>query len=142
MCSLYVTLCFSLAGCKVLPFKVKFCHFNYYMYWCVSFGVHLIWDFLCSWLWIYISFSRLGNVAAIISSNKFSASFFPFLLSCHLNTFTPSHSICLVFYPFILHFPFIFNSLYCLLYAWKHLPLHYFFHKIVSIISLNIFLEC
>ena len=39
----------------------------------------ILWAVLCaSWIWISVSFPRLGKFSAIISSNKFSA---PFSLS-------------------------------------------------------------
>lgn len=59
-----MTLCFSFAAFKMLPFI--FFHFNYYIYWCGSVWFYLVWDPLCFLAW-YICF--LLHVWRVFSHN-------------------------------------------------------------------------
>ena len=47
------------------------CHFDYSMSWCILLWVYPVWNSLC-FLWVTVSFPRLGKFSAILSSNIFS----------------------------------------------------------------------
>lgn len=74
----YMTICFSLIAFKSL-LVLKFWHVDYSVavFGFILFGT--LWD---SWIWMPVSFLRLGKFLAIISSSKCSAPPFFFFLLC------------------------------------------------------------
>ena len=68
-------------------YKFNFCHFDYNVSWCVRSWVNPVWDSvlgpwtvtLSSWIWVTVSFPRLGKFSAIMFSHIFRP-FFLFLL--------------------------------------------------------------
>ena len=51
-------------------FVLNLCHSNYFVFWCRPLWVHLVWDCV-SCTCVSFSFTRLGKVLVIISSNRF-----------------------------------------------------------------------
>lgn len=68
---LYIIECFSLDAFNL-------CHFSYCVYWHRPIWVPLNRG---SWMWMFVSFPKLGKFSAIISSHKFSASGNPYYVN-------------------------------------------------------------
>ena len=76
---LYVTSCFSFAA-LILSFYLFFVILIIMCLGVTLFGFILFGTLCASWTWMSVSFSRLRKFSTIMSSNKFSVSFFLFSL--------------------------------------------------------------
>ena len=116
---LYTTNCYSLTAFKILSLSLTF---GILIIMCpgLDLWVHLLWSSLGSWLWVSVSFSRLGTFSAIIYSNKFSA---PFSLSSPSGTPKMWMLFHLMLSQMSLKLPLLnFVFLFATLFGWVPLP--------------------